>query len=286
MKRFKIVTIFCILLLFISTVLPNFSSKNIDISIALKSNSSYLKNNFITDFKLQVFNNRFIVYKKPDISPLKDGFPVIFLFHGAVQHAFSWFLGLNKWNIAQVSFTKCALDNGFFVVSFESLKPIKPGPRAWDAFEKNYSLNSDILFVKQVIDWLNNSSFPVDINSIFCAGLSSGAFFCSRLSQSYNYSFKGIILNSGCNADCISISRMGPVFNCSTGFNISSFHPSTLIIHGKQDRLVPYECSKSYYMDLNYSGFDVSLISDDVGGHIWFEKYNSLIVDWMKNIDG
>jgi len=271
------------LLLFFSILLPNFSSKNSNVSIALKSESSYLKNNFITDFNLKFFNDRFIVYKKPDISYIEDGFPVIFLFHGAVQHAFSWFLGLNKWNRAQVSFTKCVLDNGFFVVSFESLKPIKPGPRAWDAFEKNDSLNSDILFVKQVINWLKNSSLPVDVNSIFCAGFSSGAFFCSRLSQSYNYSFKGVILNSGCNADCINLSRIGPVFNCSTGFNISSFHPSTLIIHGKQDRLVPYECSKSYYSDLYNSGVDVSFLSDDLGGHIWLEKYNSLIVDWLNN---
>jgi poly(3-hydroxybutyrate) depolymerase len=282
MKKFNIIGLLFIFILLISIVLPNFSTKNNDITIAFKSNSNYIKNNFITDFKLQFFNNRFIVYTKPDISPLKDTYPVIFLFHGAVQHSFSWFLGLNKWNRAQVSFTKYVLDNGFFVVSFESLKPIKPGPRVWDAFEKKDSLNSDILFVKRVINWLSNSSLPVDINSIFCAGLSSGAFFCSRLSQSYNYSFKGIILNSGCNADCINISKIGPVFNSSTGFNISCFHPPTLIIHGKKDKLVPYECSKSYYLDLNNSGVDVSLISDDLGGHIWFEKYNSLIVDWIK----
>jgi len=282
MKKSKIITIFCILILFLSITLPSFSSKKSNVSIALKSESCSIKEKFITDFNLKFFNNRFIVYKKPDISPQENGFPVIFLFHGAVQHAFSWFFGLNKWNRAQVSFTKCVLDNGFFVVGFESLKPIKPGPRAWDAFEKNDSLNSDILFVKQVINWLNNSSLPVDVNNIFCAGFSSGAFFCSRLAQSYDYGFKGIILNSGCNADCISISNMGPVFNSSTGFNISSFHPSTLIIHGKQDRLVPYECSNSYYLDLKSSGIDVTLFSDDFGGHNWLEEYNSLIIDWLE----
>ena len=283
MKKYKFITLFCMFILFLSLILPNFCSKNSDLSFALTSNNSYSKYNFITHFDLKVFNNRFIVYKKPDISSFENGFPVVFLFHGATQHAFSWFLGLNKWNRAQVSFTKCVLDNGFFVVSFESLKPIKPGPRAWDAFEKNDGLNSDILFVKQVINWLKNSSLLVDVNSIFCAGFSSGAFFCSRLSQSYNYSFKGIILNSGCNADCISLSSMGPVFNCSTGFNISAFHPSTLIIHGKQDRLVPYECSNSYYLDLYNSGINVSFFSDDFGGHIWLEEHNSLIVDWLNN---
>jgi len=282
MEKSKFIIIFCVVTLLLSIISPNVYSKNSNVSLALKSENNLTRNNFIKDFNINFFKNRFILYKTPYISPPKDGFPVLFLFHGAVQHAFSWFLGLNIWNKAQVSFTKCVLDNGFFVISFESLKPIKPGPRAWDCFEKNDTLNSDILFVKEVINWLKNHSLPVDINNIFCAGLSSGAFFCSRLAQSYDYPFKGIILNSGCNADSISITNSGPIFNCSTGFNISFFHPPTLIIHGKKDRLVSCDCAESYYQDLKDNNVDVTRFIDEDGGHIWLKNYNDLIVDWLK----
>jgi len=35
--------------------------------------------------------------------------------------------------------------------------------------------------------------------------------------------------------------------------------------------------------DLNNNGVNVSFFSDDFGGHIWLEEYNSLIVDWLNN---
>ena len=283
MKKSRLIAVIYILILLFSILLPNFyCKKTSNKSQFEKSCINLFKSDFIMDFKIKFFKNRFIIYKQPNISIPNDGFPIVFLFHGAVQHGFSWFLGLNAWNRAQVSFTKSALENGFFVVSFESLKPIKPGPRAWDCFEKNDTLNSDILYVKEVINWLNNSCLPVNVNNIFCAGLSSGAFFCSRLAQSYNYSFKGVILNSGCNADSIIISNNGPDFNCSTGFNISYFHPPTLIVHGRKDRLISYKCAESYYLDLKYNKVDVTKFVDEEAGHIWLNDYNCLIVDWLK----
>lgn len=252
--------------------------------VKLENNKcSLFKNNFVFGFNIKLFDGRFLVYKQPSSSPPANGFPVVFLFHGAVQHSFAWFFGLNLWNRAQVSFTKNLLGNGFFVVGFESLKPVRQGPRAWNSFEKNVSLNYDILHVKKVISWLENSSLPVDVENIYCAGFSSGAFFCSRLAQSYNYDFKGVILNSGCNANSINISDKGPVFNCSTGYEISSFHPPTLIIHGKKDKLVPYDCGESYYLDLNESCVDVTMFSSSKDGHIWLKDFNSMIVEWIKN---
>ena len=282
MKNSKIIMVFFIIILLFSVLSPNFFCKEIKNFKNIETEKDFIENDFLLGFNFKFFKNRFVIYKMPDTSPSTKGYPVVFLFHGAVQHAFSWFFGLNMWNRAQVSFSKCLIDNGFFVVGLESLKPIKPGPRAWDAFEKDDTLNSDILFVKEVIDWLSNSSLPVDTNKTYCAGFSSGAFFCSRLAQSYDFGFKGVILNSGCNADSISISNMGPVFNCSTGFNISLFHPPALLIHGKEDKLVSIVCTESYYQDLMDNNIEVTKLIDEDAGHIWLKDYNQLIIDWLK----
>jgi predicted esterase len=121
------------------------------------------------------------------------------------------------------------------------------------------------------------------MNKIYCAGFSSGAFFCSELAQYFNYNFKGVVLNSGCNVDCIDITKTGPIFNCTTGHFISSIHPPTLIVHGLKDQLVPYECAESYYQDLESNNIVVNKLIDETGGHIWLNQYNNLIIDWLKN---
>jgi len=283
MKKSRFYILFVTFFVFLLLLFPIFFDNACKAVNSEKNNIDFFGKKFITGFHLKFFKRRFIIYKEPNSPPPEKGFPVLFLFHGAVQHAFSWFFGFNFWSKAQTSFTRYALENGFFVVSFESLKPIRPGPRAWDAFEKNMTDNSDFLYLKNVISWLDNSSLSVDVGSIYCAGFSSGAFFCSRLSQSFDYKFKGVIINSGCNANCITLTNFGPVFNCSTGFNISSKHPPALIVHGKKDSLVPYMCAESYYQDLLDGGFEASLLADNSSGHIWLKKYNDLIIDWLKN---
>ena len=281
----KAVSIFLTIFIFLILINSNIMIPNIATKADSTKELSFIdkKISIVSGFKIKFFKTRFVVYKKPNMPPSqKKGFPVLFLFHGAVQHAFSWFLGLNNWNKAQMSFTNSAIENGFFVVSFESLKPIKPGPRAWNIFEETYN-NSDFFYVRDVIDWLKNSSLTVDMNSIYCAGFSSGAFFCSELSQYFDYKFKGVVLNSGCNVECIDITKTGPVFNFTTGQYISSFHPSTLIVHGKKDRFVPYECAESYYQDLKSNNINVTKLIDETGGHIWLKKYNDQIIGWLKN---
>jgi len=276
LKYFSIIIISLILITNFYINIENVESKE-------NENKKNFLNNFIVGLKVKFIDKRPILFKQPNINPPEDGYPIVFLFHGATQHAFSWFIGFNKWSRTQISFTKDILENGFFVVSFESKRPIRPGPRAWDAFEEDETINTDIIYTKNVISWLDNSTLSVDCDNIFCAGFSSGAFFCSRLAQSYGYSFKGVILNSGCNVNCINLTNMGPVFNCSKGFNISSFHPPTLLVHGEKDGLVPFECADSYYSDLLTNNIDVTTLFDENIGHIWLEKYNNDIIKWMLN---
>lgn len=288
MKKIKSSIKIFTILIFFSLILPTLCLNNNSPTKASTldeySNKNIKIKNFIFSFNFKFFNNRFVLYKQPNSNPPQSGYPIIFLFHGAVQHAFSWFFSLNIWNRAQTSFAKCALDNDFFIVSFESIKQIRPGPRAWNVFEKDVIKNTDISFVKNVIDWLENSSLPVNTNNIYCAGFSSGAFMCSRLSQSLNYSFKGVVINSGCNADCITLTNFGPTFDCGTGYNISDFHPPTLLIHGMKDTMVPFECAESYYQDLKDNSINVSTLFSELDGHIWLKRYNNEVIDWMKQL--
>lgn len=269
-----------ILIIFVLIILicPNYVSKNQN-----HKTKKIEMDNFIFGFNFKFIDGRFIVYKQPVTNPPLEGYPIIFLFHGASLHAFSWFLGFHTWSKAKTTFTKTALENGYFVVGLESKKPMRPGPRGWNSFEEHTSENYDIIYVQEVISFLENSSLRLDTNKIYCAGFSSGAFFCSRLAQSYGHRFRGVILNSGCNADAIEISKSGPDFNFTTGYNISSFHPPTLLVHGEKDSLVPIEGSETYYQDLKDNNINVTKLFDETGRHIWLKGFNNEIINWMKN---
>lgn len=230
---------------------------------------------------VEIINGRFFLWAEPELNSSNEDIPVIFLLHGAAQHAFSWFISWNKWSSKQVSFTKAALEKGFFIVSLESQKPIRPGPRAWDVFEKNFSANQDLQFIKNITIWLNNTKPQVNTNKLFCTGFSSGAFMCSRIALSIEDLFQAIALNSGCNADSISLTARGPVFDISSSYNLSKNHPPTLILHGKEDKIVPPICGVNYYNDLQKSGINSSLLIESEQGHVWLKDFNNNILDWF-----
>ena len=106
---------------------------------------------------------------------------------------------------------------------------------------------------------------------------------CSRIALSDASLFNAISLNSGCNADSISLTKKGPVFDLDQSYNISNKHPPTMIIHGANDKIVPVQCSINYYTDLQKSKVQSNLILASNGGHEWFNSYNDEILSWFKN---
>lgn len=224
---------------------------------------------------------RFVLYIQPTQQPSAEGYPIIFLFHGASQHAFSWLIGLNKWNKNQMSFATEALDNGFFLIMLESNRPIRPGPRAWDVFTTNNSENNDIRYVQSIVSWLNESQLQVNTNHLFCAGFSSGAFMCSRLALNCEHLFDAIAVNSGCNADSITLTSHGPVFDIHSSYNLSADHPPTILLHGQKDQLVPVQCATNYYQDLRNSSVETQILIEPSQGHIWISAYNLDILNWF-----
>jgi len=241
----------------------------------------YINIYYISGFHLTVLNNRILFWEQPECLVPDKGYPVLFLFHGASQHAFSWFIGLNQWSKSQTIFTKKAIEKGFFIITAESLKPIRPGPRAWDIFN-NGSDSKDFGYIENMIEWLENSDLPIDINRLYCAGFSSGAFTCSYIGHYFSDRFNAIAVHSGANSESISLTNRGPYFDLNGSYNFSSSFPPTILIHGENDGFVPVQCAKNFYFDLQRNGIPSKLFISQYEGHIWISQYDFEILDWFK----
>lgn len=244
-------------------------------------NNKNANTNYISGFHLTVLNNRIFFWNQPESLVPDNGYPVLFLFHGASQHAFSWLIGLNQWSKYQTIFTRKALEEGFFIISAESLKPIRPGPRAWDIFNIG-SDSKDYILIEEIIEWLENSDLPVDTNSLYCAGFSSGAFMCSCIGHYFSDYFNAIAVHSGANSETISLTNRGPYFDLDNSYNFSSSFPPTIIIHGRNDNFVPVQCAENFYSDLQRNGIPSKLLISQDEGHIWISKYDYEILEWFN----
>ncbi len=238
----------------------------------------------IRNIHFESVDARFFLWMQPQKDPGPEGYPVLFLFHGASQHAFSWIMGINKWSRSQMSFATQALDEGFVLIFLQSQRPVRLGPRAWDVFEQDSTVNKDIAYVNSIISWIRETQADVmDVDTLFATGFSSGAFMCSRLALSPEMPFKAFALHSGCNADSITLTNRGPVFNFTFSHNLSTNHPPTLIVHGKQDQIVPVEGGLTYHGDLKKAGVQTDILLSEEGGHIWLTEFNNEILSWFQN---
>jgi poly(3-hydroxybutyrate) depolymerase len=262
-----------IILLFIILSFNNLSSsktiKNIDID-----------NLFLTGFNFKILDNRIFFWKQPDFSPQDGGYPVLFLFHGASQHALAWFIGFNQLSKYETIFTRKALENGFFIIAPESLRPVWYAQRGWDIY-KNHSNSKDYIFIENIIKWLDNSELPIDKNGYYCAGFSSGAFMSSFIGHNFNNKFNAIAVHSGGNSYSVSLTTRGPIYDLESVYDFSPFYPPTIVIHGEKDFFVPVQCAENFYSDLKRNNIQSSLIIDQYGDHIWLSQYDFEILNWF-----
>lgn len=256
-------------------------SFNSVINSEITYNDPRINIDYLSGFQIKVLNYRILFWKQPLTSAPENGYPVLFLFHGASQHGFAWFIGLNQWSKYQTIFTAKALGEGFFIITAESLKPVRPGPRAWDIFN-NGSHSKDFVLIENIIEWLEKCDLPVDKNSLYCAGFSSGAFMCSYIGHHFGNRFNAIAVHSGANSDSISLTSRGPDFDLNTLYNLSSSFPPTIIIHGEHDGFVPVQCAKNFYSDLQRNDIPSRLLINQDKGHIWLSEYDCEILNWFK----
>ena len=272
-----------IISIFILGILLNLCFFSIVTARDFSNNKKDFEPGSFTSFKIKFLGLRFFLYKEPASTPPENGYPILFIFHGAVQHAFSWFLPINNWNAQQNMFLDDAIKDGFFIVAPESRRAFLIGPRSWDCFEEDISKNRDLQLIENIINWLNSSNLPVDMNNIFAAGFSSGAFMCSRIGYALGDEFNALAVHSGVSCESIKITIFGPVFDCEKSLDIPDSHPPTIIVHGKKDSFVPFDCAKHFFDELVRFGIDANFTVDLIGEHIWLSQFNDEILDFFKN---
>ena len=133
-----------------------------------------------------------------------------------------------------------------------------------------------------MISWLNISDLEVDLNNLFCAGFSSGAFMTSYLGIYQGASFNAICAHSGAYADSINID-LQPLFDTDSAIDIPETHPPTVLVHGEKDSIVPVNCSYHYYSEMVDQGFDCELLINPEGEHIWQDMFSDDILDFFES---
>lgn len=228
--------------------------------------------------------NRRFLWQYPNSPPPSNGYPVLFVLHGASQDAEAWFEypGGLLWKGRQTRFVDDALLNGFCVIAPDSLYPVTPGPKAWDVFATTLNQSLDLPFFADLLQWIITAPVNLDCNRVYCIGFSSGGFMTSRLAHYFGPLFTAVAVHSGANADFITLGDQGPEFDCISPQNFSLDHPPCLIIHGGKDHLVPPECGLKFYEELQRGGIDSHLLFCAWGRHIWLSWYNAAIFEWFN----
>ncbi len=223
-------------------------------------------------------DGRRVLWQQPSIPAPADGYPVILLLHGTVQHADAWFTGCDRWSTAQASFTRAALERGMLVVAPESRRPLLWGPRAWDAFAATVNTSLDLPMFRDIFDWLG--TLPVNRSALYCAGFSSGAFMTSRLARTFPDRCAAVAVHSGADATALRLTWLGPILDCTKPLRFPGGYPPTMVIHGRHDRVVPATCGVNLYGELQRHGVPSQLLLTG-GGHIWQAAHNGEILDWL-----
>lgn len=256
---------------------------SLDISAEPLSNScdlvNTIKNTSIPQFI--VMNQRLILYQQPLSSKPNEGYPVLFLLHGASQYPFAWFIPINLWNYHQSVFREKVLESGFFVIAPSSGRPMKLGPHAWSSFISEIADSKDLQLFSSLFQWMQNQSDLLNLNQVYCAGFSSGGFMTSRLAKVFPEQFAGIVVHSGTDADSITFSNQGPEFDCESPLQFPINHPPTLIVHGEKDRIVPFNCGLHLYQELQRNNINCTLITDEQKGHVWISSFSDEIIQWL-----
>ncbi len=260
-------TILLIILLLLITTIP--------LNSAQPTRVLKYDNNQIS-FNEEDLNNRRFLWQTPTSPPPPNGYPVLFLLHGATQYAETWFYkgepgikGSFTWGKRQTAFTQQALNQGYMVIAPDSQRHLPLGPKAWYSRIPTLAENPDLQFILNIIYWLQNQTLSINHNHLCCIGFSSGGYMTSRIGLSLGSYFKALAIQAGGHADNLHPSD-------------TQNHPPTLIIHGVKDTLVPVTSGISLYQDLQKNNISTHILLNPWGRHIWQSVFNQTVFDWFN----
>jgi poly(3-hydroxybutyrate) depolymerase len=218
---------------------------------------------------ISIDERQFIFSKKADA----ENAPVIIVLHGSAQNSTAWFEGN-----PQGDFVKMAIDQGYAIIAPEALSPFCPAFKQWD-FREN---SSDIGFFDDIFKWIGLRE-DLDSERIYVIGISVGGFMASRLAHHYGSDIKAVAIHSAGNADNV----VAVPQSCFMQYNynlsyIKPDHARTLLIHGTNDTIVPFEMSLYYYYSLKQGGRGAVLVPQLGEDHYWFDTYNGVILGWFS----
>ena len=223
--------------------------------------------------------------------------PVIVYFHGG-----SWSEGKPDWNF---SACKSYAKKGWIGVTVEYRLAYRHGTLPFES----------VMDAKSAIRWLRQHAdeFNIDINKIVASGNSAGAHLVLATALVENWNEKTdnlkyspvpniLMVNSGVydlNDDNTSWVRQGLrdrnqdenlVKEISPNYLIKKGLPPTLIIHGTNDRNVPYSTAEQFVKKMTIEGSNIEFHSLDGAGHfIWWGRYGKQVSEirseFLEKID-
>jgi poly(3-hydroxybutyrate) depolymerase len=227
---------------------------------------------------------RYFLWEAPATPPPSEGYPVLFLLHGRFQHAQTWFPASNG-SSPQAAFTTKALTDGFFIVAPDAeTSPDRFGIRDWAYTVKTTNDSVDLLFVQNILTWLEASPpVAVNLSHLFCLGFGSGGTMASRIGHWFTSRFKALAVCSGANADAVTLQGLVqyPVYNVTGPQSFEPGFPPTLIVVGDLDLRVPSEAGAHFAAELVRAGIDSTLLETTYGFHRWQSLFDNATLRWF-----
>lgn len=271
MKKMRYVTVLCLIVL----IMP------VGTSFPVRSPHSLSP----TEPTQEWIGGRQMFWEAPATPAPGGGYPVLFLLHARFQHAQTWFTSSNSSSV-QAAFTAKALKDGFFIVAPDAeITPDKLGIRDWAYTEKTINDSVDLLFIQNILTWLETTSpVAVNLSQLFCLGFGSGGTMTSRIGHWFTSRFKALAVFSGANADAVNLQGLlqYPVYNVTGPQSFEPGFPPTLVVIGDLDHRVPPAAGVHFSEELANAGINTTLLETTYGLHRWQSVYDNETLHWFQ----
>ncbi len=211
------------------------------------------------------------------------GWPAAVLFQGSLHPAARfWEADLDgafgAWH--QTATVQALLEAGVAVITPDAQLG---GHSFWNTNVLPWSLawetSPDHRLVQALLEAIGDGTLgPIDAESLYAAGISSGGYMTSRMALSYPGAFARLAIQSASWATC-----SGPV--CVLPEALPADHPPTLFLHGEADDVVPIGTMQRYHDRLVAEGHTTSLQTDPAVGHAWLDRSPDAVVAWFTEPD-
>jgi poly(3-hydroxybutyrate) depolymerase len=233
--------------------------------------------------------DRIVHYQVPLGTPPASGWPTVFMFQGAFLSAGLTFSATSSDAYGmyyQTELVMNLLDAGYAVLAPEVLDA---GETYWltniAPYAADWSGSPDDVLVQRMLADVKAGTFgPLDPDSLFATGISSGGYMTSRMAVSYPAgTFRALAIESGSYATCLS-GESAVTGGLCTVPTLASTHPPTLFLHGDLDTtLVPIWTVQAYEAALKTAGVANKEVDDVDSGHQWIPEAPTAVLAWFQS---